>query len=714
MRKFTSLTKSLLVAAALLVGGASHAWADVVETTVVNCNFEGGETLFSATNDPGGATRLTVSNAGEESAHYVNFANGSNASNGNAIATYNFSALTSDASAVDIEFDAYLSSGSPNYHHIFTIGDASTRAHTKQNVNNTGAIFTFGMRRGKWNGAGSNVNYWSINNEYTTNSEANFGKWLHVKVYVDLVNKKVTYSIKNQAQTETINSDTEIAFLDEAATACTQIDYNSCLNNGSARVDNLVIKKYKDNSAVATTYTVRYQNASGTDLKDAAVYDTYVGNTYTASSADMATFYSDDTNMKYIYNSGNTSATATSTAASNVITLIFDEYAKVDYTITAKNGEETLGTLASGSAYTDGSTTEHWSKYQNYDSQWYSTNVYAKTITEAGNTDVEFTSDDIAYFFEMENLTRSGGAYVTEESTSYSNSYRLRLSRGSLYYTPALTGGTYLISIPWENINNNAGEVYVYTRSSGGDLSEKLATFIAPKGSGTFTATITVPDGYSIAFNGNEGGSYNNNARMDYMTLKSVSTVSVTVSDASYATYVPTCDLDFFATSIEAYKVKVNEKGKATLTKVDNVPAGTPVLLYKDGGATENIPVMTGAAAVTDNDLVAGTGAAVATTDGEYTNMILNNVGGNIGFYFAAGQTVAANRAYLHFATSLAPDAASSRMVMVFGEETTGISDTTRLNNKEEITNIYNLSGQRVAQPTKGLYIVNGKKVIIK
>ena len=116
---------------------------------------------------------------------------------------------------------------------------------------------------------------------------------------------------------------------------------------------------------------------------------------------------------------------------------------------------------------------------------------------------------------------------------------------------------------------------------------------------------------------------------------------------------------------------------------------------------------------MTDNDLVAGTGATVETIDGEYTNMILNNVGGNIGFYFAAGQTVATNRAYLHFATSLAPEA-SSRMVMMFGDETTGISDTTRLNNKEEITNIYNLSGQRVAQPTKGLYIVNGKKVIIK
>ena len=190
--------------------------------------------------------------------------------------------------------------------------------------------------------------------------------------------------------------------------------------------------------------------------------------------------------------------------------------------------------------------------------------------------------------------------------------------------------------------------------------------------------------------------------------------VVVDVSAAGYATYVnATKDLDFSTSDIEAYKVKVNEKGKATLTKVDNVPAGTPVLLYKDGGATENIPVMTGAAAVTDNDLVAGTGATVATTDGDYTNMILNNVGGNIGFYFAAGQTVATNRAYLHFATSLAPEA-SSRMVLVFGEETTDINDAKRLNNKEEITNIYNLNGQRVAQPTKGLYIVNGKKVIIK
>ena len=44
--------------------------------------------------------------------------------------------------------------------------------------------------------------------------------------------------------------------------------------------------------------------------------------------------------------------------------------------------------------------------------------------------------------------------------------------------------------------------------------------------------------------------------------------------------------------------------------------------------------------------------------------------------------------------------------------ETTGISEIE--NSKSKIENYYNLNGQRVEQPTKGLYIVNGKKVIVK
>ena len=194
------------------------------------------------------------------------------------------------------------------------------------------------------------------------------------------------------------------------------------------------------------------------------------------------------------------------------------------------------------------------------------------------------------------------------------------------------------------------------------------------------------------------------NGILDYLFIQLMT--PVTVSDAGYATYVNSdYDLDFSATSIEAYKVKVSSKGVATLTKVNNVPAGTPVLLYKEGGATENIPVMTDAAAVTENDLVAGNSTTategVATTAGDYTNMILNNIGGKIGFYFANGQTVAANRAYLHILTTLAPNAVGgARMAMRFAGD--------------NITAVENVEAAAEAKAKEGKFIENGKLVIVK
>ncbi len=47
-------------------------------------------------------------------------------------------------------------------------------------------------------------------------------------------------------------------------------------------------------------------------------------------------------------------------------------------------------------------------------------------------------------------------------------------------------------------------------------------------------------------------------------------------------------------------------------------------------------------------------------------------------------------------------------------DETTNIKTTTNFTDCTDSKEWYNLNGQRVAQPTKGLYIVNGKKVIIK
>ncbi len=567
-------------------------------------------------------------------------------------------------------------------------------------------------------GAGNSTNYqFFVNGTLaTTLGSGNNGDTYAVSATINMTTQKITALTVGSIYTLS----EPVSF---TATSLSKINFyhkNKANWINTATLDNVVVSYEAAASTASVTY--KYEDTSGTDLsslKADVVQLEEVGATISdlITSSLSASFYNGDESIRYDYSTF-TCSDATVPAGGTTVTLKFAPKAKFTYNVYAVNSSDVKlqeDPIATATTYEGETATLTWNKYINIGGTWYSTSegTFRTTETEAGSRNVEYSASDIAYFYEMENLTRSGGAYLTEQSTSYSNFNRLRLSKGSLYYTPALTGGTYLVTIPWQNTNSSAAQVYVYTRSAGGEMSAKLATLEA-KGSttATFTATITVPDGYSIAFNGNEDGSSNNNARMDYMILKSASTVSVTVSSAGYATYVPTCDLDFSDAGIKAYKVKVSEKGKATLTEVDNVPACTPVLLYKAGGATENIPVMTGAAAVTENDLVAGPVAELATIDGDYTNMILNNVDEKIGFYFANGQTVAANRAYLHIATSLAPAAVGAPMMLVFDDDITGINEVQGAGFK--VNGYYDLQGRKVAHPTKGLYIVNGKKVVIK
>ena len=196
----------------------------------------------------------------------------------------------------------------------------------------------------------------------------------------------------------------------------------------------------------------------------------------------------------------------------------------------------------------------------------------------------------------------------------------------------------------------------------------------------------------------------------DLSLVKATTPIKLSVTTADYATYVTEAPLNFSETNIKAYTAKVST-GKVVLTKIDKVPANTPVVLYCEGG-TENeaIPFATDTDEVPASDLVAGTGAAIETVEGEYTNYILNNVNNEIGFYKANGQKVAANRAYLHVSNSEIPTA--SRLTIVF-EDATGI---TSLVNSDGVNSekIYYLNGQRVTTPKRGIYIVDGKKVLKK
>ena len=88
---------------------------------------------------------------------------------------------------------------------------------------------------------------------------------------------------------------------------------------------------------------------------------------------------------------------------------------------------------------------------------------------------------------------------------------------------------------------------------------------------------------------------------------------------------------------------------------------------------------------------------------------VLNKKSDVVGFYkLSSGGTIGANKAYLTYSGG------GSSAPSFFGfDETTGI-DATLVNSEKVNSVVYDLQGRKVAQPTKGLYIVIGKKVVIK
>ena len=190
----------------------------------------------------------------------------------------------------------------------------------------------------------------------------------------------------------------------------------------------------------------------------------------------------------------------------------------------------------------------------------------------------------------------------------------------------------------------------------------------------------------------------------------------LSVSAAGYATFSSTTALDFTNVGdINAYTATVS--GDAiSFTRVNKVPANTGLLLrsVKGGAVSTSVPSLTDAADdVTGNAFVAATteipSLDTTTQDGNYTNYILNKPsGGGIGFYKANGQKVGAGKAYLQVSSE---QATRAYIAFSFDDPETGVAQVETLPQQGVA---YDLQGRRVNAPKGGLYIINGKKVIVK
>ena len=167
-----------------------------------------------------------------------------------------------------------------------------------------------------------------------------------------------------------------------------------------------------------------------------------------------------------------------------------------------------------------------------------------------------------------------------------------------------------------------------------------------------------------------------------------------------------------------AYSVNGNKlQAVKTYNTDDVIPARTGVVLYSEKGNTYKFDITNASGESAIGNMLRGSDEAATTTGGDRYYMLSLNAASDptsVGFYYArangAAFTNGAHKAYL------ALPAAQAKAFSYLFNETDGIS--TIPNDKAETANgiWYTIDGKRLnGQPTKkGVYIVDGKKVVIR
>ena len=156
----------------------------------------------------------------------------------------------------------------------------------------------------------------------------------------------------------------------------------------------------------------------------------------------------------------------------------------------------------------------------------------------------------------------------------------------------------------------------------------------------------------------------------------------------------------------QVFKVTLSGSG-ITMTEITDriVKSGEGVVLKSSSDNFTLTPTIAASStSYDDNDLQ---GTTTSQTNPNPGNIyVLNKKSAGIGFYkLKENGSIGANKAYLEVGGG------SAREFFLF-DETTGVSDAR--GEMEHAGTYFDLQGRRVAHPTKGLYVVSGKKMVIK
>ena len=480
--------------------------------------------------------------------------------------------------------------------------------------------------------------------------------------------------------------------------------------SNESSIDNINIT-YEKLTVASADYTIKSVDESGNNIKKNIIKSSLVGENPIITEDDKSSFYNEDGTKKYIYVSDDAASKTIAEDGSTVVTVTYREAATYKYTVNNNINDYAV----SGTAFEGDNAKVAFSQYILNDGVLYEANKidngkeYNWTFAVNEDNTVKTINykktdiDNVAYYSEAENIEGLTIINSGNSAIRSSNSASAYAKDADVVFTTLPIGKYKLTSVVCDfkgkdataEFSFKAGEKVIFTHQAK-NINYDKAT------SEEFTLNESTP--ISLVKGGNESQG------VDYIYIQRTgdATETVSVSDAGYATYATKYNVEVPDNNdVKVMTVKVNAEG--TAVELNDVAAGKVIpantgILVKAAQGDYNFVVTSDAGTPLDNNLVAAKEAV--KSDGATFFALTTLSDGKVGFaVVATGVKIPAGKAYLKV-----PAATTAKFFGLDGEAT-GINS---VKTAKADGAYYTLEGVKTTKPVKGLYIHNGKKIVVK
>lgn len=363
-----------------------------------------------------------------------------------------------------------------------------------------------------------------------------------------------------------------------------------------------------------------------------------------------------------------------------------------------------------------------YSKYINKDNKYY----VADDITKFGETGSFKDGDDIQKTVSYSNEAKDVVFFKEAESVSGNNT---QYSNGATGVVTAqnkrnrgirvgvLKAGKYIFE--GAITRNNTRSLVIREFVEGTNEEIQASQIFATLSYATQSVEFSLDKETDLIINGANAYDYKNNKDtektnqsedFDYVVVKASlpATETVSVSEAGYATYATKYNVEVpNYENVKVMTVKVNDDNSTiTLNEIPAktvIPANTGILVKAPAGNCDFVVTSDEGKKLENNSLIAAT--TDVTSDGA-TFFALTKMDTKVGFAVVKEDVkIPAGKAYLKV-----PAATTAKFFSLDGEAT-GINS---VKTAKADGAYYTLEGVKTTKPVKGLYIHNGKKIVVK